>query len=151
MIGVDKKIVKWQLWYQDVFDEGCPRQIEEEGFDLIEGLIALWQHHLTESVSMDGSQTFSQYNLWLVDQAVTIDLNPLKPGILKIKKWFTRKRRVGSCFINDVNPTRLLNFLAKAHFSLWKAGLDESQILEAAESAKDIDEFMEALTELNSN
>jgi hypothetical protein len=82
---------------------------------------------------------------------VTIDLNPLKSGMVKIKQWFNSLRRVGSGSINDVNPTCLLNFLAKAHFPLWKAGLDESQILEAAESAKDIDEFMDALTELNSN
>ena len=49
----------WELWYQDLFDRECPRQVEVRGQGLVQGLAELWARHLFETVQVDGQKGLS--------------------------------------------------------------------------------------------
>ena len=55
---------EWEVWYQDLFDRECPRQVEVSGRGLAAGLSELWARHLFETVGVDGQKGFSRFNLW---------------------------------------------------------------------------------------
>ena len=123
--------MKWQLWYEDLFDRETPRKIEAEGDELTHGLIELWSHHLFGAVQPDGRLGFNRFNLWWNRTSIEIADNP--KGAAHLRAWIWRQ------------PTRsrqsadqhLLERVAKTHAKLIGDKRDSTAILALAASTDD--------------
>lgn len=77
----------WTLWMEDRFDTECPRQVEQEGTGLYDGLKALWMTHMREGVSPNGQATFYKFNLWCTALEKSIDISGTTSAMMKIHQW----------------------------------------------------------------
>ena len=136
--------IHWQLWMKDRFDSECPRQIEKEGYSLVNGLKTLWMHHVKEGVFPDGRETFTRFNLWSKDLERSFAVSGPRPGMKKILDWlflYQNKRSNTKFLLNQ----RLMHKIVLAHYQLITQGLDSREILKQAESAADLQAFIKML------
>ena len=77
----------WELWFQDNFDRESPRRVVQHGEGLVEGLLALWRHHLDETVQKEGILGFARYNLWLPENGVSLVITGEGVGLKKLSQW----------------------------------------------------------------
>ena len=131
----------WKLWYQDVFDRECPRQVEVDGRGLAAGLVELWARHLFETVRVDGQQGFSRFDLWWVQAGKSIQVTGAWGGMVRLRGWvFGDKRRASTGYVGDGDEGLLIK-VARVHTRLVLAGQTSEGILAAAESCADRDDF----------
>jgi hypothetical protein len=127
----------WELWHEDSFDPGTPRQIERTGSGLLKGLVELWQRHLKEVIQPGGFTGFSRFNLWLKKEQFSIDIPVFGPGLKKMRNWI---------FLSDLPGDRdefqpedgnsILTLVGRAHLNLLLAGNSIDAILLAAENSE---------------
>jgi hypothetical protein len=140
---------QWQLWYEDTFDRGCPRQIERSGRGLVEGLVELWARHLHETVRANGGQGFSRFNLWWKQAGKSIEVTGDWQGLVLVREWvFGGTERRGAGYLGG--DRALLRKVAIAHRDLVLGG-DTSERIAAAARAwgnrSDFEEFLVSLQE----
>ena len=134
-------MLDWELWYQDTFDPECPRRVEVAGSGLVPGLLALWAHHLLESVGANGQVGFSRFNLWLISAGQSIQIVGKRRGMTRLRGWVYGELERGK---DGAEPTRsigLLRKVAQAHARLFLTGETSLAILAAAASARDREAF----------
>ena len=122
----------WQVWYQDLFDRECPRQVEVDGRGLAAGLLELWARHLFETVGADGQKGFSRFNLWWVQAEKSLEVTGPWDGMVRLRDWvFGDKRRANQGYVAEADK-ELLNRVAKVHCQLALADQTSEAILTAA-------------------
>ncbi len=136
----------WELWVQDRFDWDTPRKVEIRGKDLKKGLCTLWQYHLRESITPEGHQGFSKFNLWLPSLRSSHEISGELSSQVKIRDWafgFGERLPDPSGENHD-----LLELLGKAHYCLIASRQNEQEILKIAEASKDQFDFSRHLSKL---
>jgi hypothetical protein len=118
----------WELWYQDTFDRDCPRQVEAAGVGLVDGLLALWRHHLFETVQADGTRGFWRFNLWLQQARRSIHITGDWDGQIRLRAW-------------ALEDEALLRNVAVAHSRLVLAGETSASLVAAVLDAENRVEF----------
>ena len=113
---------RWQLWVQDRFDPDAPRRIEASGAGLREGLSELWKHHLQESVRPDGQEGFMRFNLWLVEDEVSVQIHGPWEGQLRLRGWLIEE---------PTKTTTLLSSISCIHRHLLLKGETSAELLDA--------------------
>lgn len=119
---------EWEVWYQDIFDRECPRQIEVAGRGLAAGLTELWARHLSETVQANGQKGFSRFNLWWKQEKKSVEVAGAWVGMVRLREW-------GS------GDKELLMRIAALHGCLILAGQTSEGILAAAEASERREEF----------
>jgi hypothetical protein len=138
----------WQVWYQDVFDRECPRQVEVEGRGLAAGLAELWARHLFETVGVDGQEGFSRFDLWWKQAGKSIKVVGSWAGLVRLRAWiFGDKRQTTIGYIGDGNQDLLMR-VARVHGQLILAGQTSEGILEASAHCESREEFESQLQSL---
>jgi hypothetical protein len=132
---------EWQIWYQDMFDRECPRQIEISGQGLVNGLVELWAHHLFETVQANGREGFSRFNLWWKQRGQSIEIIGGRAGLARLKGWvFGTQQGTNKNTIQEGNR-KLLKKVAVVHSHLMLTGHTSEAILTAAGTAADQQDF----------
>ena len=54
---------EWEIWYHDMFDRDASTSVDVRGRGLVKGLAELWARHFFETVTVDGKQGFSYFQL----------------------------------------------------------------------------------------
>jgi hypothetical protein len=132
--------VEWKLWYQDLFDRESPRQIEASGTNLLEGLIELWKRHLQETVQAEGQKGFARFNLWIVEDEVSVEIRGSWEGQRKLRSWLVENP--------DQAPARLKE-LAAHHLRLLVSGETCRPLLTRAAECASWQAFEDAQPESN--
>jgi hypothetical protein len=135
----------WELWYQDLFDQECPRKIEMSGQGLVPGLAKLWALHLFETVQADGQKGFSHFNLWWRQKQKSIEINGAWDGMVRLRNWVFGNKRTASRGYLDDGDRELLMGIALAHSCLIMAGQSSEAILAAAQNCAGREVFQEQL------
>jgi hypothetical protein len=139
---------KWTLWYQDLFDRECPRQVEMQGWGILQGLVELWTRHLFESVSVDGEKGFSRFNLWWENEKKSITINGDWQGMQRLRKWvFGNKRTLRKGYLQD-SDTELIQKIARIHGCLILDGQNSKPILTLVTNSENRDDFESHLFDL---
>ena len=135
---------EWELWYQDTFDRECPRQVEAAGRGLMDGLIALWAHHLLETVQANGQKGFSRFNLWWGQEGKSVEIRGAWEGQVRLRGW------IYGAAGRDAKPTArtLLRKVAATHQECILRGDSSEAILTAAKTAESRAAFEERLSHL---
>lgn len=132
---------EWQVWYQDVFDRECPRQVEVEGHGLAAGLAELWARHLFETVGVGGQQGFSRFDLWWVQVGKSVKVTGAWEGMVQLRGWvFGDKRQATKGYVAEGNQ-KLLMQVARVHSYLALAGQTSEGILAAAQRCESREDF----------
>lgn len=131
--------LEWEVWYRDTFDRECPPSVDVRGRGLARGLMELWARHLFETVRPGGSRGFSRFHLrW---EGGWTDIDGDWAGAVRLRGWVfgaqehTRKGYIGA------GDARLLEKIALTHAHLISAHRICEQILAAAASAQDRQDF----------
>jgi hypothetical protein len=133
---------EWQVWYQDLFDRECPRQIEVAGVGLEAGLAELWARHLFETVGADGQKGFSRFNLWWEQTEKSILVIGAWGGMVRLREWiFGDKRQASRGYVKDGDQV-LLEQVARVHSFLALADQTSEGILATAESSVSREDFV---------
>ena len=136
------------LWYQDVFDRECPRQIEVKGQGLKQGLAELWARHLFETVGVSGQKGFSRFDLWWEEQQKSITVIGDWNGMVRLRSWiFGGKQTARKGYLQD-GDTRLIMQVARIHSRLILAGQTSEPILTLAANLDKRAKFERQLLEL---
>jgi hypothetical protein len=138
----------WELWYQDLFDRECPRKVDSRGQGLVQGLTALWAHHLSETVQVNGQKGFSRFNLWWRQQQLSIEITGDWQGMVRLRGWVFGSRSAASRDHLDDEDRDLLRDVALAHSCLVLAGQSSEPILAAAQNCERREAFQEHITNL---
>ena len=139
---------EWQIWYQDMFDRECPRQVEVSGQGLVSGLIELWAHYLFETVQPDGREGFSRFNLWWKQRGRSVEIIGGKAGLARLKGWaFGDQQRTNKSTIQGGNR-KLLKKVAVTHSHLVLTDQTSEAILATAEAAANQKDFERQLENL---
>ena len=135
---------QWELWYEDTFDRGCPRQIERSGRGLVEGLVELWARHLHETVQASGGQGFSRFNLWWKPVRKSLEVTGDWKGLVRLREWVfgSQEARVTGYLGGD---RTLLRKVAVAHRDLILGGDTSERIAAAARTCVNRSDFEEFL------
>ena len=131
----------WELWYQDLFDRECPRQVAARGERLVEGLAALWRHFLLEGLTAEGGKGFAGFNLWWVGRGQSTSIQGDWGGLLRLRAWV-----LGSG--GEPGDEGLLRGIAAVHGWLVLAGESSEAIARLAADAGDRQDFEERLKTL---
>ncbi len=123
---------EWNFWYQDNFDLECPRQLDNSGRGLIEGLIELWAHHLYETIQPTGFLGFDRYNLWWKQRKCSIEIIGEITGQVKLRQWVYGDRRSSAAGCMEIADKDLLRILAEAHSRLVVIEQTSELIIEKA-------------------
>jgi hypothetical protein len=125
---------EWEVWYQDVFDRECPRQVEVIGRGLVTGLTELWARHLFETIGVDGQRGFSRFDLWWKQEGKSVEVIGAWDGMVRLREWvFGDKRQVYKGYVEE-GDRGLLMRVARVHSCLVLAGQTSERILAAVES-----------------
>lgn len=135
----------WELWYQDLFDRECRRQMEANGQGLVPGLAELWARHLFETVLADGQKGFSHFNLWWRQKQKSIEINGAWDGMVRLRYWVFGNKRTASRGYLDDGDRELLMEIALAHSCLIMEGQSSEAILTAAQNCAGREVFQEQL------
>ena len=138
----------WEIWYQDTFDQDCPRQLELTGCGLITGLIELWARHLYETVQPNGVLGFSHFNLWWKQRRCSIEVVGEAAGQVKIRNWVFGQRCLNSSSFLDVADTSLLKSICEIHAELVLRGQTSEEIILIAHLLNDRQNFIEQIIKL---
>jgi hypothetical protein len=139
---------KWQVWYEDLFDRECPRQVQAAGRGLAAGLVELWSHHLRETVQADGWRGFSRFNLWWVQAGQSVNVVGDWEGLVRLRGWiFGSPLREKKDHFGAVDPDLLMT-VAAIHSSLIAAGKTSAEIVSAALTADSREDFENLLGRL---
>jgi hypothetical protein len=134
--------VDWALWHQDTFDRATPRRVEVAGRGLTAGLVALWAHHLLETVQADGSRGFSRFNLWWEQRGESITVTGAWAGQVQLRRWVygaaAPERKSGD--------EALLEKVARAHGALLLTGGSSEDLLAAAQASDSRRDFERRLS-----
>jgi len=139
---------EWQVWYEDMFDRECPRQVQATGTGLAAGLVELWRYHLRETVQADGRRGFSRFNLWWGQAGKSVNVVGDWEGMVRLRGWIlgtplrARKDHVGAA-----DPDLLMT-VAAIHSSLVAAGKTSEEIVSAALAAGRREDFEKLLAGL---
>jgi len=138
----------WEVWYRDTFDLECPPSVDVRGRGLATGLTELWARHLFETVRPNGSDGFSRFHLrWEGRRAIAIEGD--WQGATRLRQWvFGRKTHSRKGYIKE-GDARLLEQIVITHARLLLASQTEEQILAAAASAADRQDFEARLLDLS--
>jgi hypothetical protein len=140
---------EWEVWYRDTFDRECPPSVDVRGRGLVEGLTALWAHHLFETVRPGGGEGFSHFHLrWEAGRFVRIEGD--RAGATRLRAWvYGRKEHTRRGYV-AAGDARLLRQSATVHALLLLAGRSSAEVLAAAAEAadrRDFDRRLQALIE----
>lgn len=139
---------EWEIWYQDTFDTGSPRQVERAGRGLVRGLAELWARHLFETVQSNGQLGFSRFNLWWKQRAHSITVADESVGAARLRQWiFGATRSIRRGYVQARDAT-LLEAIAAAHSKLVLAKQTSEPILALAATAVDREDFEAYLSRL---
>ena len=127
---------RWQVWYQDMFDRECPRQVDASGVGLLEGLTKLWSRYLRETIQANGQEGFSRFNLWWDQESCSISIRGNLSGALRLKDWI-------------VDRSELLQEIACIHCKLLLHGENSEIILESADTVTGYEDFKRKLSGLS--
>jgi hypothetical protein len=119
---------RWQLWYEDRFDRETPRRIEQSGVGLLAGLMALWRHHLRDTVKQNGQLGFSRFNLWWQDERRSLAIEGDREGQRRLRDWTYGDGDTAT----PPGTAALLAAVALTQAHLHLAGQTAAPILEAA-------------------
>jgi hypothetical protein len=142
---------EWELWYQDTFDRGSPRRIEQTGQDLTAGLTALWRHHLMESVGSGSQSGFSRFNLWLTQGQQSIEIAGQRKGLMRLRRWILEDIPENEVCDSVIPEKRLLNQVAETHRRLYVSGRSSAEIPALAGKSSSREEFEVLLGRLKAN
>lgn len=134
---------KWKLWYQDLFDRECPRQVQKSGVGLFNGVMELWKRHLFETINAKGQKGFSRFNIWWEQENKSIEVVGDIKGAFILRQWLsdnTSRTPEG----NKI----LLERIVIAHLGLLKRGESSEKILAAANSFDNFTDFNKHLLSL---
>ena len=132
---------EWELWYEDVFDKECPRQVEAVGRGLLAGLAELWARHLFETVRVDGQRGFSRFNLWWKQQGKSVEVVGEWDAMIRLRKWiFGNKRQAYKSHVEE-SDKELLMTVARAHGCLLLDGQTSERIFTLVESCMNRENF----------
>ena len=132
---------EWQVWYQDMFDRECPRQVEITGQGLTAGLAELWARHLFETVGADGGRGFSHFNLWWKQARKSAEIVGAWAGMVRLRGWvFGRRQQASKGYLGDGDKDLLMR-VAEVHGGLILAGQTSERILAAAEDCMSREDF----------
>jgi len=140
--------VKWELWYQDTFDQERGRKRVLEGNSLFEGLIQLWAHHLYETVRPNGMIGFSQFNLWLKQRKSSISILGDIAGQIKLRLWVFEERRVDYSGYLQAADREILEIIAEVHYMLIVDNRNSELIIDEVLSSKNREEFISRIVDL---
>ena len=140
---------QWFLWYEDHFDIECPRQLEKEGYGIINGLKALWSVFLKETVGSKGEPMFSFFDLWWVRERRSIKIRATGPGLIKMKCWIFKPKSDQNGSIGSNPDHDLLNTISNVHYKLLCEDRSEQEIVDAAEMSEDQNKFKISLSILS--
>ncbi len=128
----------WQVWYQDLFDRECPRQVEASGEGLVQGLEVLWGYFLRESIKADGTKGFARFNLWLKGEGRSISIEGPWEGLVRLREWVVGGGR-------QLETDALLNRVAEVHAKLADAEETSEAIARLAVEALGPEDFKRKL------
>ena len=139
---------EWQVWYEDMFDRECPRQVQATGTGLAAGLVELWRYHLRETVQADGRRGFSRFNLWWVQAGKSVNVVGDWEGMVRLRGWiFGTPLRARKDHVGAADPDLLMT-VAAIHSSLVAAGKTSEEIVSAALAAGRREDFEKLLAGL---
>ena len=142
---------EWEVWYQDMFDRDCPRQVEAAGRGLAAGLTELWARHLFETVQADGSEGFSRFDLWWKQRQESVSLVGPWEGMVRLRKWIFGDRRYTDQGYVAAGDRALLMQVARAHAGLLLVGQTSEKIAAAAARCTNRREFASQIADLERN
>ena len=126
----------WQVWYQDMFDRECPRQVEVSGQGLTPGLMELWARHLFETVGADGKEGFNRFDLWWEQEKKSVNIVGSWKGMVRLREWiFGGKRQARKGYVGD-GDVDLLTLIARMYAYLIAVGQSSEKILTTAAIVK---------------
>ncbi len=128
----------WQVWYQDLFDRECPRQVQASGKGLVTGLVVLWGCFLRDSITPDGKKGFARFNLWLKTVGRSISIEGPWEGLVRLREWVVGGGR-------QPGADELLHRVAEVHANLAKAGKTSEAIARLAVEALGPEDFKRRL------
>jgi hypothetical protein len=134
--------IKWELWYQDTFDQERGRKIIEDGDGLLDGLILLWAHHLYDAVRPNGMIGFSQYNLWCKQEKLSIAVLGKMAGQKKLRMWVFEERRPDYSSYLHIADREILDLIAETHYHLILKNQSSESIINAAISSNNREDFI---------
>ena len=150
---------RWNIVYCDTFDRECPPSVEVEGRGLVPGLIELWARFLFETVQTVSSNRngtvaqlpsrgFSEFALSVDGVACGVSLRGSLVGAHRLKNWVFAAAADDAAGILDRADLRVLRAVAEAHAA--SGSLDDAAlvVLDAAESARDIDDLLHRVAKL---
>ena len=139
---------EWKVWYEDLFDRECPRQVQASGTGLAVGLVDLRRYHLRETVQADGCKGFSRFNLWWVQAGQSVNVVGDWEGLVRLRGWiFGFPLRARKDHVGAADPDLLL-IVAAIHSSLIVAGKTSAEIVSAALTADSREDFESSLARL---
>jgi hypothetical protein len=133
---------KWELWYQDTFDQEGGRKKVREGNGLLDGLALLWARHLYDVVRPNDMIGFSQYNLWWKQRKFSIAVVGKMPGQEKLRRWVFEERRVDYSSYLQIADREILEIIAEAHYKLIMNNQSSELIINTAISSNNREEFI---------
>jgi hypothetical protein len=136
----------WQLWYQDTFDRETPRQVEASESGLTVGLVALWERHLRERVTARGGKGFARFNLWCLEEGVSIEVEGVWAGQVRLREWVYGVVALDGRLDESQKDVDLLRLVAERHTDLILKGENSEPILAAAAAAESKDDFRQELS-----
>ncbi|QRN84030.1 hypothetical protein JR338_04585 [Chloroflexota bacterium] len=137
----------WDLWYQDRFELGSPRQIELSGQGLANGLVELWARHLHETVQPTGLTGFAKFDMWWKDAFWPVLIFGDEEGQVKIRQWVYDERVAGPNYL-DTADRSLLQMIAETHAQLLRNDLESDAIVSIASETESKTDFMAALNQM---
>ena len=137
--------IKWELWYQDVFDRETPRQVEKSGSGLVAGLMELWLHHLGEAIIADGRVGCSRFNLWLKRDRISIRIMGEGEGLVKLREWIFSEHESSGHRLRQGADHELLQAIVEIHNRLLRVGETNKKIVNLAATSRSRKDFEERL------
>lgn len=137
----------WDLWYQDRFELGSPRQIELSGQGLANGLVELWARHLYETVKPDGLTGFAKFDLWWKNQFWPVRIFGDEEGQVKIRQWVYVEGETGQNYLDTADRV-LLRAIAETHAQLLRNELESDAIILISSDSESKADFLAALNQL---
>ena len=139
---------EWEIWYQDTFDQDCPRTVDLAGRGLVKGLIELWARHLFETVQPNGQQGFSRFNLWWKQKERSLAIVGEWVGAIRLRQWVFGSRQHTDQGYVQVGDEKLLRAVAVTHCRLVLANQTSQAILIAAKTSVSRKDFEAQLLRL---
>jgi hypothetical protein len=138
---------QWQIWYQDMFDRECPRQVVAEGTGLVAGLCELWSRHLFETLQTNGQRGFSRFNLWWRQPGRSVEIDGDRRAMSRLREWvYGDEEQVRDRYVEGGES--LLGRVAEMHARLVLGGETGEAILAAARDAEDCADLLRRLAQV---